>query len=129
MLTRGLTETSGGDRMTQPPQGPWRPMGPLPPPQARPMPPPPAYGQPYPPQQYNVHSGPPPGMPPRPPYPPQGGYPQQQGMPPRQYPPRGPYPQSTMPPWLQPAYQHRLAPRKSSNTGALLATILVIVLI
>lgn len=51
-------------------------------------------------------------------------------MPPGQYPPPGGYypPPSTVPPWLQqPGY--RLAPRKPSNTGALLATIIVIVLI
>jgi predicted metalloprotease len=123
--------------MTQPPPGPWRPMGPLPPPQARPMPPAPGYGQPYqqprPAQPYNTPPGPPPGMP----YPQQGGYPPP-GMPPGRFPPPGQFPPgyppqgmrpATTPPWLQPAYQHRLAPRKSSNTGALIATIIVIVLI
>jgi uncharacterized protein len=50
------------------------------------------------------------------PYPPQGGYP-----------PPGP---NTAPPWLQyPGPGYRLAPRKPSNTGALVATLIVVVLI
>src|SRR6266536_2389847 len=105
--------------MTQPPPGPWRPMGPLPPPQARPLPPrpTPVYGQ-------TLPYGPPPGMPPGPPpgmLPgPPPGMPYQGGYPPR----------STTPPWLQyPGPQYRLAPRKASNTGALVATLIVVVLI
>lgn len=55
--------------------------------------------------------------------PPQGmGFP-----PPGGYPPPGMRP--TTPPWLQyPGHQHLLAPRKSSNTGALVATIIIVVL-
>ncbi|TDV37580.1 neutral zinc metallopeptidase [Actinophytocola oryzae] len=53
------------------------------------------------------------------------------GMPPGQYPPPPGYPpRPATPPWAQyPGYQHRLAPRKPSNTGALLATIIVVVLL
>jgi uncharacterized protein len=55
----------------------------------------------------------PPGMRPGPPFPPPG------------YPPR-----PTTPPWLQyQGHQHLLAPRKGSNTGALVATIIVVVLL
>jgi predicted metalloprotease len=50
------------------------------------------------------------------------------GYPPGPLPPHG-YPPAT-PPWLRyPGHQHRLAPRRTSNTGALLATILVVVLL
>ncbi len=44
---------------------------------------------------------------------------------------QGGYPlRSTTPPWLQyPGPQYRLAPRKASNTGALVATLIVVVLI
>jgi uncharacterized protein len=115
MLT-GCLNNSGGSGMTQPPQGPWRPMGPLPPPQARPLPPHPMPGY-----------GPPPGQRP---YgaPPSGQFPPPQYPFPGQYPPP---PRPTMPPWAPqyPGYPHRLAPRKSSNTGALLATIIVVVLL
>lgn len=97
--------------MTQPPQGPWRPTGPLPPPQARPLPPRPGgYGPPLgqhmqrpPTQPYGV---PPPGI----------------------YPPRPPAPQP--PPWLQyPGHQHLLQPRRKSNTAALVGTLIVVVLL
>lgn len=61
--------------------------------------------------------GVPPGFPPQYPPPQFGGYPPQ-GMPPR----------PTAPPWLQ--YPgHTLRPRRKSNTGALLATVIVAVLI
>jgi predicted metalloprotease len=126
--------------MTQPPQGPWRPSGPLPPPQARPMPQAPGYGPP--PGQHRQ------GMPPQGPPPPPPGYgpphrPTAQfppprfgpGMPPQgpppgyRYPPGPPRPPTT-PPWLQyPGHQHMLAPRKKSNSGALVATIIVAVLV
>jgi len=129
--------------MTQPPQGPWRPSGPLPPPQARPLPqrPMPGYGQP-PPGQHLQRPTQPYGPPP-PPYPPTAQYPQQPppgrppmpGQPP--VPPMPPpgygYPQpprSTAPPWLQyPGHQQLLAPRPKSNSGALVATIIVAVLV
>ncbi|MFC4853905.1 neutral zinc metallopeptidase [Actinophytocola glycyrrhizae] len=94
--------------MTQPPPGPWRPTGPLPPPQARPLPPRPA------------GYGPPPGQHLQ--RPPTRPYPMPPGAPP-QYPP--PYP----PPWSQyPGHQHLLAPRKKSNTAALVGTLIVVVL-
>jgi uncharacterized protein len=91
-----------------------------------PMPGVPGYGYPQSTQPYGMPPGPPPGMPPgRPPGPPPG-------MPPGPgYPPPGGYPrpQSNVPPWAQyPGYPHRLAPRKKSNTGALVATIIVVVL-
>ncbi len=129
--------------MTQPPPGPWRPTGPLPPPQARPLPPhpagrrqagphpgtpgpypPPAPGGPYPPPGPGWPHGqpgpyPPPGA--RPPFPPRppGGYPG--------YPPPGP----TVPPWVQgyPGHPGMLRPRPKSNTGPLVATIVVAVLV
>lgn len=53
-------------------------------------------------------------------------------MPPGQFPggyPPGP-PRSTLPPWVQyPGHRHMLAPRKSSNTGALVATLIIVVLL
>jgi uncharacterized protein len=114
--------------MTQPPQGPWRPTGPLPPPQARPLPPRPG------------GYGPPPGHPPTQPYPvpppqyptgqyPMGRYPQGQYPPgPGMYPP--PPPRPTTPPWLQyPGHQHLLQPRRKSNTAALVGTLIVVVLL
>src|SRR6476469_4128709 len=108
--------------MTQPPQGPWRPMGPLPPPRSRPLPPGPmpGYGGRPPAQPYGVPSGRPPGPQPGPPpmMPPPGHFP-------GGYPPR-----STLPPWAQyPGHPHLLQPRRTSNTGALVATIIVVVLL
>ncbi|MGB3438786.1 MAG: neutral zinc metallopeptidase [Actinophytocola sp.] len=132
--------------MTQPPQGPWRPTGPLPPPQARPLPPRPGWYGPPPGQHlqrpptrpYAV----PPGMPPGPPQVPPHGMPPgpPPGMPPGRYPPQRPTaqfpppgmyppPRPANPPWLQyPGHQHLLQPRKKSNTAALVGTLIVVVL-
>src|SRR4051794_16191847 len=128
----------GEQGMTQPPPGPWRPTGPLPPPQARPLPPRPVHrptapypvpphGPPLPPRQYGPpqygqsqygqpHYGPPAGAP-------QPG-PQQYGPPP------GYRPGPTAPPWAQgyPGHPGMLRPRPKSNTGPLVATIVVAVL-
>ncbi|MFL6122904.1 neutral zinc metallopeptidase, partial [Actinophytocola sp.] len=130
--------------MTQPPQGPWRPMGPLPPPRARPLPPNavPGHGGHPPTRPYGVPPGtppgpPPPGMPPGPPGLPPGpppGMPQGPpgGMPPGGFPGGHPPrpPRSTMPPWAPyPGHPHMLAPHRPSNTGALIATLIVVVLL
>ena len=118
--------------MTQPPPGPWRPTGPLPPPAARPLPPrpvgprPPAHRPGYPNQQ-------------PPPYPtqqyPQQQYPQRPPMPPpyAQRPPGYPPPGYQMPPprtapWVE-GYPGHPQGRPKSNTGAILTTILVGVLV
>jgi predicted metalloprotease len=114
--------------MTLPPQGPWRPNGPLPPPQATPLPPRPGgYGPPP-----GQHMQRPPTQPyPIPPgqYPPHGQFPPGQ-FPPGQFPPPGMYPPQNRPPWLQyPGHQHLLQPRRKSNTAALVGTLLVVVLL
>lgn len=149
--------------MTQPPPGPWRPSGPLPPPQARPLPPrpvaPPPGHRPPPPGQHLQRGPQPPAPPQRPPShrpqptqpyprqpppgtPPYGQQPPPQygpppGFPPPGFPPPGPgfppgpgHPPQGPPPWLQyPGHQHLLHPRPKSNTGPLIATVLVAVLV
>jgi len=94
----------------------------------------PGYGPPPPGQHLQRPYGPPP--PPQQPYRPTAQFPPQPPQPPyAQQPGRPPYygyPQQrpTTPPWLQyPGPPHLLAPRRKSNSGAIVATIIVAVLV
>ncbi|MPZ86294.1 MAG: metallopeptidase [Actinophytocola sp.] len=117
------------------------------PPQAAPYPAPPQGwqtgpyqrppGQAGPPQTGPYQGAPPGGPPTRPPFPPAGRPPGGYGPPsgpyrgPQTFPPGYPPPGSTTPPWLQgyPGHPGMLRPRPKSNTGPLVATILVAVLV
>jgi len=87
-----------------PPTGPWQQTGPTPPPPYQ------QPGAPYPPPMAGP-PGRPPGMPQRPP-----------GYPPAP-------PGANLPPWAQPYPGHQLRPRPKSNTGPIVAVVLVAVLI